>query len=105
MVLPLCDVSELRTMDDGLVWNDWHDFCFEICAPPQRVQLRADTLHEAEKWIAMIREHVNDWKSDIRLKQKARMSGAPAVVASQFSAEMIKQCNLVDVYDDEESSA
>jgi len=100
MVLPLCDVTEVRTLEENLQWNEWHDFCFEICAPPQKVQLRADTLHDAQQWVATIREQVDDWKSAQRLKLKARMSGAPAIIASQYSAEMIRQQNLINVYDE-----
>jgi len=102
-ILPLCDVSAVHMLDNNTAFNEWHDFCFEIVAPPQRVQLRAETRSECDQWLSSIRENVDQWHSEERLMFKARMSGAPAMIASQFSAEVLRQQGMANVYGDDDS--
>ena len=80
-ILPLCDVNDVRLFTRVAI-DHWHEHTFEIICPPLRLQLRASTEADCDRWVNTIREHVNVWHTHERLANKALSSCTPTRIAT-----------------------
>jgi len=92
-ILPLCDVNDVQSFT-CVAEDHWNEHTFEIVCPPLRLQLRASTEADRDRWVNAISEIVDEWHTDERLAMKALSSGTPAKVATTKFGSPRRSANL-----------